>query len=189
MPIRFPQASPQITAAFTRNLPEGRRAVARRGEGVPGLEGVHQVYYAPPTTLKPGSFLQSAKPVAWRHNQGTPEAAMEAEIDVMLNPQNTSITSLTQGPFAHEPMALLPQLTGTDEGEGAPASELRMLRVPEVKLMAVWLHSEMSDVFIPLAPCPRSLTPGKRYSLAELSQTLAPTIAKLAELKEGAGEG
>ena len=151
----------------------------------PSPGSIHQVYYVPPDSLDPQNFRTQAKPVAWRQTQGTAALPHDAEIDLTADPTNAKITSVTRGPFSHAPMAQMPELATAVEGEGAPMSEVRMLRIPELRLMAIWLHSKQGDTLIPLAPCPSVLKPGLRYTVAELAKQLSPLKAALAQHPKG----
>ena len=178
MPIRFPQAAPQIRASFANAANEGLFPM----EAVPGaafLEDIHQVYYVSPDALTAEAMVAAARPVSWRRNTGTVGMPSEAEIDIKLNAANTAITSVSEGPFSQAPMRQLNDLAG----EGSPEDdfELRMLRVPELRLMAIWLHGKERNVVIPLSPCPSELKPGQRYTLENLAEAMKPAIKRLAD--------
>ena len=53
--------------------------------------------------------------------------------------------------------------------------EVRVLRIPALYVMALWLKDERggADVLIPLDPTPAPLEAGRKYAPAELSSTLA----------------
>ena len=59
--------------------------------------------------------------------------------------------------------------------------ELRLLRIPGVYLMALWLRDEDGehdgDVVVPLAPAPPPIEAGRHYALAELQ----PLLRQLAQ--------
>ena len=196
MPLRFPSPSQKISDAFAADLSEGAQTAAafeRFGVRAPAsdavLPGIHQVFYVPPKLLRPGTFQEAAKPVSWRRIQGSAGLPSDAEIDLTQNPENSQITSRTRGPFSHAPVAQLPALAVGDEGEGAPLREVRMLRIPEIKLMAIWLHSAdapAQDTLIPLAPCLSILIPGQSYSVESLSRAMRPAIEELARQPEEA---
>lgn len=61
--------------------------------------------------------------------------------------------------------------------------ELALLRIPGAYCVAVWLRSRdgTQDAFVPIAPCPASLSPNTTYGESELRAALLPEARKQLE--------
>jgi hypothetical protein len=64
--------------------------------------------------------------------------------------------------------------------------ELRVLRIPALYVMALWLHGESGnrDVVIPMAPTHHLLEPGRAYEGGEFTSTLAPAASERLEFDD-----
>src|SRR5262245_2819607 len=165
MNIRFTNCPNEIANSLAAAVTPGLRTKAN----LPGITMVagqaHEVYYVAPRDLIEDQSLAKARRVAWRMTHTGANRAVAAEVDVSVRPHNTEVTSINEGPFAAEPDTQLTKLqTSTDAG----SYELRVLRIPEIYLMATWLHSSDSDLVIPSAPAPSGLIAGQEYSLTGL---------------------
>jgi hypothetical protein len=135
----------------------------------------HQVFTMNADDLASGAGLEKARPVGWRHiveEDGKPIASSET---TLAQDGTTHVPShLNEGPYVNataEAVAAaqaLPQVAGTDY-------ELRVLRIPALYFMALWLHSTAADLLVPLAPSP----------IGQEGQ-VAPAAAVLSELSQRA---
>lgn len=176
MNITFPSTPNSITAAFGKPIGPTIQKLANVPAVGSALGDVHEVYYIPARDLVRSASLERAKRVAWRVTLVAVNQPISAEIDVSVNPDNTDVTSYNQGPFAAAPdnqLALLKRsnTTGT--------FELRLLRIPEVFLMASWLYSKSGELIVPIAPAPAGLIAGQEYTLRDLAAALLPAVQRL----------
>jgi hypothetical protein len=104
------------------------------------------------------------------------DRAIAAEVDVSVRPDNTEVTALNEGPFSSEPKKLLKAIGKSKTGG---SFELRILRIPEVYLMACWLHSKAVDLIVPFDPAPNGLLAGQEYSVRGLAIALSTAIEQL----------
>ncbi|WP_218006173.1 hypothetical protein, partial [Nocardia tenerifensis] len=89
------------------------------------------------------------------------------------------MSQFTEGPFVLatdqtlKTVQKLPQLS-------AAGFELRLLRIPALYVMALWLHAPMADLLVPLAPSPIGKegkpVPSAQFlsELAELAHAASP---------------
>lgn len=136
----------------------------------------HEVYYIAARDLVEQQSLSAAKRVAWRMTHTGVKRVVAAEIDVSVRPDNTEVTSFNEGPFAAEPAT---QLKALRRSSTSGAFEVRILRIPEVYLMAIWLHSEAFDLGVPLHPAPPGLLAGQEYSVRGLAAALLSAVRQL----------
>jgi hypothetical protein len=125
----------------------------------------HDVYTLGLDALAEGKGLDAAEPVARRvliMRSDVPVAT--AELD-----DRSAGMSATEGPFTEATAGTI------SEVESWPAVaegdyELRVLRLPALYFMALWLKDESgsNDLIVPLAPAPAGIEPGRGYDEGEL---------------------
>ncbi|NGM16250.1 hypothetical protein O3597_14250 [Verrucosispora sp. WMMA2044] len=111
----------------------------------------HQVFTMGLDSVLAGGGVDRAEPAGWRYlieDGGQPVASAETT----TGPDGTEeVAQFTEGPFvaatdkAMKIIRKLPKLT-------ASGFELRLLRIPAVYQMALWLHSDNEDLIVPLEP-------------------------------------
>ncbi|MEU4780409.1 hypothetical protein [Micromonospora sp. NPDC023633] len=117
------------------------------------LNTPHQVFTLGLDVVTAGGGLDQAQPVGWRFLV-VDGGQLIASAETAEKPDGThEVAQFTEGPFvAATDKALkiahrLPQVA-------AASFELRLLRVPALYVMALWLHSPLVDLLVPLAPSP-----------------------------------
>jgi len=114
----------------------------------------HQVFTIGLDDLAAGRGLEAAQPVGWRYiveAAGQPIAS--AETTVGADGTTHHLSQLTEGPYVEATALGVRAARQLPELEAA-GFELRLLRIPAVYLMALWLHSPTTDLMVPLAPSP-----------------------------------
>lgn len=127
----------------------------------------HDVYTLGLDALAEGKGLQAAEPVGRRvllMRDAAPVAA--AELD---DPEGGGGLSATEGPFAEATASAISRVESwpaVAEGD----YELRLLRLPAVYFMALWLKDDAGDrdLIVPLEPAPAGIEAGRGYDAAEL---------------------
>jgi hypothetical protein len=113
----------------------------------------HQVFTVGLDDIMADRGLDSAKQVGWRY---LVEAAGEpiASAETTESEDGVQVMSqFTEGPFVESTAAAVRNAHRLPQLEKA-GFELRLLRIPAIYLMALWLHSKSTDLLIPLAPSP-----------------------------------
>ena len=131
----------------------------------------HQVFIMGLDDISSGAGLDRAQPVGWRYL--IEEAGrLIASAETTPAPDGTQeVSQFTEGPFvaatdkAVKAIRKLPKLE-------AAGYELRLLRIPALYVMALWLNSPENDLLIPLEPSPIGKE-GKAMPAAEFLSDLA----------------
>jgi len=182
MPITFPKAPRAADARLVGHLTELTREskgpmAAMRMESLSHSEA-HPVYFVPLDALTGGKLLEAAKQTSWRYllvqdNAPVAEAEVSAGSRGAKGAKSGSpeFLSLTQGPFAGatidalDAAERLPQVARADY-------ELRLLKIPAVYFVALWLHGAKDDILIPMGDPPAGLKPNEPYSEAAVIAAL-----------------
>lgn len=172
MPIRLAPAPPDA-ASKVRNAaasliaqPPSVHALAKAAPV--DLSDLHPVYAATAQDVLDGTVLAAAQLIGWRvivSKDGQPLAAVESD------------ASVNEGPFV---AGTVEAVTAAEEKFAADARdyELRLLRIPAVYAIAIWLHANDADVLIPVAPAPASLRANEPLGEAAFTEALRPQAAK-----------
>ena len=138
----------------------------------------HPVFYVPLDALAAGKLLDAATQTSWRYLLVQDDAAIaEAELSSGrrgakgAGAKPLEFLGLTHGPFTAatiEALAAaeqLPQVAAADY-------ELRLLKVPAVYLVALWLHGAKDDILVPMGDPPRGLKKNRPYTEAAVIKAL-----------------
>ena len=141
-----------------------------------GLEALAQAERVEDTARATGwRFLveEATEPVAAAEVQDKTGAALPAQLT-----EGQFVRSTAEGLRAAETLAPVQEA----------AYELRLLRVPALYLVALWLHAtEREDLFLALEPAPAPFEPGRPYTATEFSE-LAAGLAREALKAQRAAE-
>ncbi|MFF5037410.1 hypothetical protein [Nocardia salmonicida] len=143
------------------------------------LSTPHQIFTLGLDDITAGAGLDAARPVGWRYLV-VDGAQIIASAETTLAPDGTQeMAQFTEGPFvlatdkALKIVRKLPQLA-------AAGFELRLLRIPALYVMALWLHSPFVELLVPLDPSPigkegKPVPAGQFLAeLSELARTMSP---------------
>jgi hypothetical protein len=179
-----------LSAAALETIRDGVARLARRPEyrsraiGAADPETLdvaapHDVYTLGLDALASGAGLEAAEPVGQRVLlMRAEEAVATAEL---ADPSAGEGLSTTEGPFTESTAATIAAVESWPQvAEGD--YELRLLRVPAVYLMALWLkdRSGGDDLLVPLDPAPAGLEAGRGYGVSELLGELRELAASRA---------
>jgi len=113
-----------------------------------------QVFTMGVDDISAGAGLDRARPVGWRHLVTAHGKAIASAETTVAHDGKTHVPShVDEGPFvdatadAVAAAQALPNVAGTD-------FEMRVLRIPALYFMALWLHSTAADLLVPMAPSP-----------------------------------
>jgi hypothetical protein len=132
----------------------------------------HQIFTIGLDDLTSGGGLDKARPVGWRYiveEAGQPIASAETT----PSPDGTThvLSHFNEGPFVGATATTVRAARALPQVEAA-GFDLRLLRIPALYLMALWLHSPATDLLIPLAPSPIGKE-GQIVPVAELMSELS----------------
>jgi hypothetical protein len=181
MPIETPQPPDDALEAVRASV--ARRSTRRRLRGRFGAAGPAASVSAPQRVFTVGldalaghsGVEDMARPTGWRflvEEAKEPVAAAEVHDETGA----TVPAQLTEGQFVRSTADGLRAAEAHPSVEEA-AFELRLLRVPALNLVALWLHAaDSEDLFVPLEPAPAPFEARRPYperEFAELSADLA----------------
>lgn len=141
----------------------------------------HRVYSVARDAIVGGELLSAAQPIAWRYVLVNSDSALAAAELIEDAGGGLSFSDINYGPFVQATADVLiaaEKLDDVQRGE----FELRLLRIPSVYLVAVWLHGDGTDLLLPLAPAPVGLEAGRVYGPQEVLEAIksrAETAAAL----------
>jgi hypothetical protein len=152
-PRGVPEAVRSKLEAFAENAAFSTPALRGARREQLGVSTPHQIYTMGLADIEAGGGLDRARPVGWRY-------LIEADGEVIASAETApardgtqELSQFNEGPFvagtatAVRNARALPQLA-------TAGFELRLLRIPALYLMALWLHSANADLLIPLVPSP-----------------------------------
>ena len=188
MPITFPKPPRAAAAKLVSHLTEvarerklPHRMPEMRLESLSHSEA-HPVYFVPLDALADGKLLQAAKQTSWRYllvqdNEPIAEAELASGSRSAKGAKSRALdfVSLTHGPFARATVDALgaaerlPQVDREDY-------ELRLLKIPAVYFVALWLHGARGDILMPMGNPPGGLKPNEPYSEAQVIDALRGSV-------------
>jgi hypothetical protein len=145
----------------------------------------HQVFNLTLEDARSAEGIDRARPAGWRYLLAVGDRVVASAETHTDDGEQQVFSHVNAGPFVEgtvEALAVAERFADTDE----PSMELRLLNVPAVYLMAVWLHSQQASnvegVFIPVAPAPSGLEPSKVYQAKEFAALLRELAQAIPEL-------
>jgi hypothetical protein len=191
--------------AAVQALRDGLAALAQRGEFTTrALRKVrpeqvaasvpHPVYNLGARSAA-GGTLDDAEVTGWRF-------LLTADTDVMASAETRIVSSpadrggageqafaqVTDGPFVRGTVDAV-AVAGDAAGQRPERYELRLLHVPAIYLMAVWLHApdagdssgdagdRPTDLYVPIAPAPAGIEANRAYEADEFRRAVVPLAA------------
>lgn len=182
MPVSEPPPRDVVAKALTAWRHSD--VLRRWGRKVDGLLPAHRVFTIGLRALaEPTNIAELAEPVGWQFivpRRGEPIAIEVSDGDLQVE--------IESGPQVHGAS----EIFGSDDETPREDVAVRMLRVPEMGLMAVWfqpLHGE-DGVIVPLDPAPQQFTPLEEYPAGDFLEQAAGAARRRLEFyaEPGAGE-
>jgi hypothetical protein len=180
MPLHVPQVPQQaaqtVQSAFQAHVEQGKLRLPslRNATGPLELTQPHPIFNLDLADLAAGKGLEAAKPAGWRYLVQQGDNVL-ASAETALAPTGTEhvFSSFNEGGFVKstaEAIRTAYALPQVNQGQ----FELRLLRVPALYVMALWIHDpgKNSDVLVPLEPSPTDLPAGKPVPAAQLLDEL-----------------
>jgi hypothetical protein len=133
----------------------------------------HRVYFARLDQVKRGIGLQYARPVAWRYfvKSDVDESLVLAEVNIERKGIHrfASLHTVAHSQNHYELLKSIAQ-EASDRGEYA----FRVLRIPSIYVLAVWLRSDRRghDIVVPIVPHHHCLTNRHFYRRGEFEERI-----------------
>jgi len=188
MPLRLPPPPPAgleiVTAGLNRFL--STQSSAARALSVGSEEDAysslaaavpHLVYFVGLDDVAQSRMLSAARPTSWRYILLKGDYAYAAaEVTINEDGELGGFSHVDRGPFAENIVAAVELAEITDTARGGDY-ELRLLSVPALYLVALWLHGA-DDLILPLAPAPGALEAERVYTEDQIFTELAELIER-----------
>jgi hypothetical protein len=113
----------------------------------------HRIYSVGRDDILADRGLDSARPVGWRYLVEAGGQVIASAETVELEDGSQEVSQFTEGPYVGSTETVVRAARALPQLEKA-GFELRLLRIPALYLMALWLHAKATDLLIPLAPSP-----------------------------------
>jgi hypothetical protein len=187
MTLRLPNTTKETLEVVASHLSElaardnfGHRALNRANPESLALAAPHDVYSLGLEDLAQRASLDAATLVARRFLVIDGEAPI-ASAELAVHEYGLGFQA-NEGPYVESTAAAIAQAE-SDPELARGDYEVRVLRIPALYFIALWLKNEQSerDVLIPLDPAPSPLEAGSKLTAAELLAALAdPARERLA---------
>lgn len=150
----------------------------------------HPVYVATLDDLAAGKLLDAAKQTGWRYLLVQHDTAVaEAEVGTRRTGARGAkggkleFLGLTHSPFTG---ATIEALTAAERMPKVAKAdyELRLLKVPAVYLIALWLHGRDADILVPMGDPPGGLKKNRAYSEASVIRALRSTVERTRQFQQ-----
>jgi hypothetical protein len=143
------------------------------------MEAPHEVYTLGLDQVTSGVDLEKVVPSGWRYmlrHEGAAVAVAQTMIDAGGRP---AFAQFNSGPFVASTQEALGRAEEYAGGAGDADIEPRLLHVPALHALALWLHSGdgTSDVVLPMAPTPPGIDATQRYSVTDYLSALRQAAA------------
>lgn len=183
-----PEAVDEVARSSLRELTTaGQVRISSLAGAAPsevGLSTPHPVYSLSLTDVVENHPPSDDALTGWRYlvDVGAGPVAA-AEIATTAQSTEPRFASLNQGPFVNATVEALPV---AETGGGQAEYSMRLLRIPALYVLAMWLHAEDEgeDAFVPLAPAPDPLESGHEYTWGELRERLLPAARQRLEFDD-----
>jgi hypothetical protein len=134
-----------------------------------GLSGLVPIYSAGAPDVIKEHLLDAARLTAWRaiaSRDGEAVGAAEVGIDMRLS-------QVQEAPFGAGMVEAVRQAEQRFASDNRNY-ELRLLRIPAVYAVALWLHADDADVLVPVDPAPQALRANASYGAVAFTAALRP---------------
>ncbi|MGD0602941.1 MAG: hypothetical protein ABSA53_04980 [Streptosporangiaceae bacterium] len=182
MPLRVPappaEAADAVHTTFRAFADSGtfRLPALRNASGPLQLTQPHQVFTLGLADLAAGRGLEAATPGRWRYLVQEGDNALAAADTVAAGPGHGYVFSaFNEGRFVTSTAEAI-QVAQENPEVSRGDFELRLLHVPGLHVMALWLHDgegNANDLLVPLEPSPVDTPTGQPVPAAVLLQELA----------------
>ena len=165
--------------------PEAADAAGFRVRGIAedetqvALTAPHRIFVLGLNDLLEQRGLETARSVGWRYlvTRGS-DVVGAAETAQDESGSGHPFASLSQGPAVPSSAEIISRVEAR-QSDDREAFELRLLRVPAVYSVNLWLHGEAEDFLVPVDPTPPHLEAGTFYTPGDLLGMLRSDAAEV----------
>lgn len=190
MPIESPAPPPQAAAAVEQTI----RALGEQGFRSPALRAAdparltltepHEVFVIEAVDLAAGRGLDAAKSTRWRYLITEGDRVVAAASAMAPDHKDANAFShISEGPFVQSTAEALSAVR-SHRNLSAGNYSIRLLQVPALNTMALWLHptSGDGDLLMALAPSPVDVPIGQALPASQLIAELQVKAREIAQI-------
>ena len=191
MPAAQPQPPEEVVDAVRSTLahfeshPDQASRLQTLAESDPGnlsMDSPHEVFTLGLDQVRSEADLESARSTGWRYllHEGD---RLVASAEAVVSPEGrTMFSHFNSGPFVASTAEALERLESIAEAR-TETLEPRLLHVPALYAMALWLHgADGDDVVLPLRPAPPTVDPDREYAPEEYLGALREAAATVSDV-------
>lgn len=176
MTLRPAPTNPMHDAQISQRLGMAAREPDRMRNALAGAapaelktDVAHQVYVLGLDQLREGTNLDRAVPVGWRYLLRQGDQVVAAAETIIDAGGKAAFASFNSGPYVDSTRRALGRAEAFAGAESGEDWEPRIIHVPALHAMALWLHTDAdtTDVVLPLAPTPAGIEADRQYTIAE----------------------
>ena len=188
MPINIPDCPAEVVGFLKKELSaflKTESCFPNNGLELPGAgiseELPHQVYVLTLADIVSGKSPADARFTGWRHIIANGGRKFAAEIMGDEQGQNQQFAGTHEGALVKSFLATL-RVMQKHKIVAGRTYELRLLKIPALYVMALWLKSlnDADDLIVPLAPTHHALKPGKPYTRKEFMDVIREPAGQMA---------
>jgi hypothetical protein len=190
MPLDFPEPPKESLASLREGLQRlparNKSAFSTESSGgqIPRISQAHQVFVLNPQEVMAGKGLDAARPTSWRYlldqdTSGLAENSSTATAEVAYQGGTHVFSNLQHGWMANATRQAVKvglELEAVRDG----TFELRVLRLPAVRIDSVWLKNKVAgdDIVVPIRSAIESLSAFRPYSGDEFLSKIQEYLKK-----------
>lgn len=184
-----------VQSTLSRFAEQPERSMNALGGSAPAelsMEAPHEVYNLGLDQLDDAADLEVATSTGWRYLLRQPSGTV-ASAQTAIGAGGEPVFALfNSGPFVGATEQALAQADQLGGGPDDATLEPRLLQVPALHALALWLHGpgEADDIILPLDPSPPTIDGSRQYSVKEYLDALrlaAETVARVGRDDQTAG--
>jgi hypothetical protein len=138
------------------------------------------VYFVGLDDVSQGRLIAPARPTAWRYVLlDGDEVRAAAQLIVGDDGEVAGFSHVERGPFVQSTVAAIALAERIEAAQGGDY-ELRLLSVPSLYLVALWMHGMSGDLLVPLDPAPGSVETEGVYTEEQIFSALLELIERRA---------
>jgi hypothetical protein len=180
-----PAESVEVLSQELANLASGGHVGARLlGRADPEQVSAtlpQQVFRLNVDDLKSRRGLDAARPTGWRFLVEVGEKVVAAAQTKTVEGGRQAFAHLNEGPFVAGTLRALSAVDRLDDA-GDGEAEVRLLQVPALYFVGLWLHGANGDMVVPVAPAPPGLEADRPYPAEEILGLLAEAAAAVPDM-------
>jgi hypothetical protein len=177
--MAFDLLQEHVPAMLARHMTSLRGMAEAAGVGPLDFAGEHRVYVAGLGDAVSQDILEKARPIGWRYFILSGDRLVATAQVSGRTGSDLSFSHVNYGGMASATAQAL--ALAEERGQIEEGVDVRVLEIPGLYLVALWLKAKRLDVLIPLDPAPPTLRANTSYTAAEFLTLVAQLALRRVE--------